>query len=412
MYLIRIFALSLPVFILSKQAFADCSVAKNTYDFYECALQSHPQYKAAVVSSGLADAYEDKAKQLPNPEVTVSSNKGRNLGESTGSSEITATLNLTELLVKRGAYIKIGNAEKRLAKVESEELTFSAKQQLIRDLYRYRQVLEEYELVTEALGAFRKIEGQFASRKARSPEQDVSLSLVQLAQGDYELRRNHLAVEKDEIISRFKGFLGPQFDLKKEVLPAQRTSWPEIKSGAALRDTFELRRVTAKRDRLDAERSQVVADSWPKISAGPSFERVTEGTNSYNTTGFVMTIDLPVLTWNSGGREIANRTLEVARLEQQYSANQESLRKERLVQLYNGAVDALKRSVARDSVKRKHNQIDSLFRSGFTSGATVIEAHRQITEYTESQHEHELLALDSLMQIKLLLGEEISGVLK
>jgi len=411
-YRFCVFTIVVSISILSTEAYADCTAAKGAIQFYECAIQSHPQFKAATVSEGLAEAYEDRARQLPNPEVSISSVKGTNLGETRGTTEISASLNLTELLIKRSANIQVGNADKRLAKVESEEMMFSVKQQVIRDLYRYRQVVEELELINEVLSTFRKIESQIAGRKARGPEQEVSLSLVQLAQSDYELQKNHLSVELDEISSKFKGYLGPEFVLKKELLPSPRREWPQINNSSDLKETFELRRVQAKKDRLAAERSQVVADSWPRVSAGPTFERIVEGTNTFNTTGFNVTVDLPIFSWNGGGREIANRSLEVAKLEHQYSANQEMLRKKRLLQVYNISVDSLKRSASRESLNRKHTQIDKLFRSGFTSGATIIEAHRQITEYTESQHEHELNALNTLMQIKLLLGQDISEVMK
>jgi cobalt-zinc-cadmium efflux system outer membrane protein len=141
-------------------------------------------------------------------------------------------------------------------------------------------------------------------------------------------------------------------------------------------------------------------------------ERVTEGSTSFHTYGFNLNVELPILSWNGGGRDVANRTAEIAKLEHQYSQNQERLRQQRLIQVYRSSVESLKKSVNSEALNRKHKQIDNLFKSGLTSGATVIEAHRQITEFTESQHEHELLALDSLMQIKFLLRQNLNEVLK
>lgn len=397
---------------LFNSAFAECESAKTAFDLYECALKVHPQHRAAVISQGLGEAYEDRARQWPNPELSVRSTSGKNAGENMGGTELDVSISVSDLVINRSAKIDLGKAERKLAQVEAEEYTFKAKQQLIRDLYRYRQVSEELSSVTEALEAFRKIESQFTSRRARGPEQEVSLNLVQLAQGDYELKKNHLAVEKDEILTRFKGFLGDQFDLRKELLPSPKTIWPELKESLILSQSFELRKAEAQKDKLAAERSLAVAESWPTISAGPTIERVTEGSNSFHTYGFNLNVELPLLSQNGGGRNVANRTAEIAKLEHQYSQNQERLRQQRLLQVYRSAVESLKRSVNREALNRKHKQIDNLFKSGLASGATVIEAHRQITEFTESQHEHELLALDSLMQIKFLQRQDLNEVLK
>jgi hypothetical protein len=335
---------------------------------------------------------------------------GNIAGENVGSTEIEMSLDLTELLVKRPALFKLGRAEQKSLTVESQEREFSSKMQIIRFLHRYRQILDELELINEAIGTFQKIEGQLKSRRALGPDQEITLSLVDLAQGDYELRKNHIAVEKSEIEANFKGIFGDSFELKKELLPKVKANWPKIQAAQISKQTFELRKIEAEKDRLDAEKSIAVSESWPKLSAGPVIERSTEGPTQTSSYGFNLTVDLPIFSWNSGARTLAEKNRLRAQYAYDYALKKSDLEKRLLTLKYESAVESLKKATSASSLKAKHGRIDSLFRQGLTSGATVIEAHRQITEFTESQHEHEMVALESLMYLKLLSGEEPSEI--
>lgn len=403
------------IFFLSSFVSAEasnCLSIKAVENLYECIVKNHPEIKSAELSIDVAKSTSDKITQIPNPEVSINSVQGKNAGESEGSTELGLSINLTETFIKRVSLGRLGRAEEKVLIVNAQESVFQAKSQALKSLYRYRQVLDELELVTEALETFRKIENQFKARRVRGPEQSVTLNLVELAQGDYELQKNHLNIEKTKIETDFKGVFGDTFFLKKEWLPKLKKNWPQIKENELLKETFEVRKFEAEREKAEAEKSIATLDSFPKIAAGPSVQRTTTGSTQYMSYGFNLTVDVPIFSLNGGGRSLADKNLTKSQYTYEYAMRKADLEKKLLLQKYSSAIESLKKSISIESLKKKHDQIDSLFRQGLTSGPTVIEAHRQISEFHKSQHEHEMEALESLMYLNILSNKEISEVLK
>lgn len=397
---------------LAQAEASNCLSIKSVEGLYECIVKNHPEIKSAELSVEAAKSANDKITQLPNPEVSISSMQGKNSGENEGSTELSLSINLTETLLKRAPLSKLGRAEEKVLIVDAQESVFRAKSQALKNLYRYRQVLDELELVTEALETFKKIENQFKARRVRGPEQSVTLNLVELAQGDYELQRNHLNAEKTKIETEFKGVFGENFILKKEWLPKLKKNWPPITGSELSKQTFEVRKFEAEKEKAEAEKSIAMAESMPKIAAGPSMQRTTTGTAQYMSYGLNLTVDLPIFSLNGGGRRLAEKNLTKSQYTFEYAMKKADLEKKLLLQIYSAAVESLKKSITIESLKKKHDQIDSLFRQGLTAGPTVIEAHRQISEFHKSQHEHEMEALESLMYLNVLSNKEIGEVLK
>ncbi|MBK9294517.1 MAG: TolC family protein [Oligoflexia bacterium] len=389
-----------------------CKAIKSTRDLYGCILQNHPDYKSSQVNHEIASAARAKINQWPNPQVSLKSVAGTRAGENNGSTEVGVTVDLTEWLVKRPALSGLGKSEEKSLKVDAEEKEFKVKLQVIKDLYRLRQLTEELEIATDAMGTFSKIENQFKSRRARGPEQEITLNLVQLAQGDYQLKKNHLTIEKAEIELKYKSVFSDRLELKKEWLPTLKSTWPEVKVTQFSRAPFELRKAEAEKEKAEAEKGIANVDSWPKISAGPVIERNTEGPAQYYNYGFNLNVSLPLFSLNGGAREFAGKNLIKSEYEYNYALKKAPFANQILIQKYESAVEALKKSSDGDSLKKKHNLIDSLFRQGLTSGATIIEAHRQIYDFTTSQHEHEMTALDGYLMINFLSGKDPEEFLK
>ena len=391
---------------------SDCKAVRDIMSLYNCLLENHPSVKTAQLSKEAAKASRDMLTQFPNPEVSVRTVKGDNAGENVGSTEVEVSIDLTELLVKRHALSSAGRSEEKLQSVNADEEIFRAKAQIIKDLFRYRQLLNEVPLTSEALETFGKIASQYRSRKARGPEQEITLNLVELAQGDYQLKKNHLAVEKTEIETRYKSVFGPSFQLRIDLLPALKKTWPEVTDSMVSLRTFNLRRAEAEKERADAEKRIAIANALPKIAAGPTYERVTEGPTQYNSSGFNVNVSVPIFSLNGGAREYAEKSRLKAQYAHEYALKSAELEKQLILQKYRSAVDSLKKTTSSENLNRKHDVIDSYFRRGLTSGSVVIEAHRQILEFTESQHEHETTALEALMYLNVLSGKDISEVLK
>lgn len=396
----------LAVFLFLNSAFAaNCSPIKNYQEFYKCTLQKHPEFEVAKLKILEAEAVIDKAGQWQNPDLEVRSVSGKLAGENVGSTELSLSIPLSQVWT-RGAQVDAGRADKKIADIEAQLSLLGVKKQLIKDLFRLRQVNDELELNNEALEAYNKIKNQFRARLARGPEQEITLNLVELATSDYELKRSHLTTEKIEILARLKGIWGTGFDIKKEYLPPPKEKWPELPKEINIGQSFESRKIMAESDKASAEYSLAVRESWPAVSAGPTVERATEGPTQYTSAGFNLSVSVPILSWNGGGRKLAETKAKQSRLLSEYAARKAEIEREIVVQKYKSSVESLKKTSARDDVRKKHTRIDSLFRQGLASGGLIIEAHRQITEYTESQHEHEISAIESYLDIKALTGDD------
>jgi len=389
----------------------NCNSMKDYKDFYYCSLQKHPEFEISKLKAEEASAALDKAAQWENPELELKSISGKNAGENVGGTEISVSIPISQLWTRSGKK-SIGLAEKKIVEIESQETLLSVRKSLVKDLYRIRQVEDELNIVKESLDAFDRIKNQLKGRLARGPEQEITLNLVELASSDYELKKNHLNIERAEIASRMKALWDTNFEIKKEFLPPIKTKWPVISKDANIGQSFEVRKIAAQAEKADAEHDVAIHESLPSVSAGPTFERTTEGTNQYTSYGANLTLSLPLFSLNGGGRRLAETRSRQAALQSNYAVKKAVLEKDIFFQKYQSAVDSLMKSSNRNEVKKKHDRIDSLFRQGLASGSIVIEAHRQITEYTESQHEHEISALDAFLEIKTLSGENIEEILQ
>lgn len=386
-----------------------CDKISSYKEFYFCTLSKHPRFEVSKLKVIEGEAIVDKASQWQNPDLTAKSITGTNAGENVGSTEVGLSVSISQLWV-RGAVKDIARAEKKLTDIESKESLLGIQKDLIKDLYRLRQIDVELELISETIATFDKIKGQYKGRLARGAEQEITLNLVELATSDYELKKNHLAIEKASIISELKAIWGNDFQVKKEFLPPLKEKWPEVQTTANLAPSFEAQKVKAEFEKAQAEESLANRESWPSLSVGPVMERNTQGPTQFIQYGVNATLSLPILSWNGGGRKLAEvRALQTKLLAE--SANKKfQTEKEILLNKYKSSVESLKKSSNQKDINKKHSSVDGLFKRGLASGTLVIEAHRQITEYTESQHEHENSAIESYLEIKALSGESIEEI--
>lgn len=384
------------------QAAPNCAKIGTYLDFFSCTVDRHPRMEIAKEKVREAGAVFDKASQLPNPQLGV---------KSVGTTEITVLLPISQLWT-RGAQRGMATAEKKVAEVEARQTQLDFKKELIRDLYRLRQVESGLELVGETLEAFETIRRQLSARRARGPDQEITLNLVQLAASDYQLRNNHLQVERAEIQAKLKAIWGRDFELKRSFLPPLRDKWPELKLGADLGNNLAVQKAMAEAERASSEQNLAGLEALPNLTAGPVFERSAAGPSRNWAYGFAVEMNLPVFSWNGGARAVAQSRTTQAELEAAYAARRFESEREILLMKYRTAVDSLSRASNREEMKRKHERVDSFFRQGLASGGLVIEAHRQIVEYQNSQHEHENTAIDAYIDLMTLTGGEVEGILK
>ncbi|GIL17062.1 MAG: hypothetical protein BroJett040_08130 [Oligoflexia bacterium] len=387
----------------------NCNDIKTFKTFYYCSLERHPKFEIAKLKSKEGDAIVEKATQWQNPEFGLKSTTGSNAGETVGATELEVSFSISQLW-QREEQKQIAVADKKIANIEAKESLLSVQKELIKTLYRLRQIESELDLVAETINTFEMIKKQYRSRAVRGPEQEITLNLVELASSDYELKRNHLSTEKSELDSKLKAMWGPGFVVKKDYLPPLRERWMEVSLVKSMGTGFELQRINAEKEKALAEQRLATKESYPSLSFGPNLARNTQGPSQYYTYGVNLRMSLPLVSLNSGSRLLSASKAQQAQLTADYANNRAQAEKEILIQKYKSSVESLRKTSNQEEIKRKHQKIDGLFRQGLASGGLIIEAHRQIVEYTESQHEHENAAIEAYLEIKTLIGEGIEDI--
>lgn len=380
-----------------------CDQINSSQDILDCALEKHPDLVRANKFLIQADAFEDQAGQIPNPELVTKFTRGNNLGDDLANNQIDLPFTI-QVGGKRSARIEKALAEKDQVFSEFLKTKENVYIFVLKTLHRIRQVHMEKGILEEALQTFSKIQRQYKSRPKLGPEQETSLSVFQLAEGDYKLRKTLLETEENTLERSIEVAIGKPFPHDKPVLPPKKSNWPDyFLNGSELKGSdFRLSNAEFKIAQADLELAK--SDSWPDIKIGPTIENLSEGSFQWWTYGINFSIPLPIFNINGGGRAVARagllkseKSLELRKMELNQFQNI-------LLTQYQKSVRALMESVSFEEIENKHRSVERNFGRGVIPSSLVIEAHRQMIDYASSQNEQELIALEALLKLKALDG--------
>lgn len=382
-----------------------CSRLSSPQDVIDCALSNHPEAQRARLSILQAENLEDAASQRPNPELAGKSVYGSSLGDTVINHEV-SLVHTVELGGKRGARMSKALAEKETIGASSQRSREEVLLETLHSLYRLRQIQAELHTLDEALETFSRIQNQFRSRPRRTPEQEVSLGIFDIAEGDYQLRKAALETELATHSREIELAIGREFVPSPSILPSVRKNWPklqEIATAASFRGSA-MNSARAGLNLANADLSLAQSLSWPNLKVGPSLESQTSGPFTFQTFGVNLSFELPVFQINGGGRAVARTGLDLA--ERSLSLKERELTNQRkiLLQKYDFSVKAVQASLTHAELEKKHRNTDALFARGIIPSSLVIEAHRQIVDFTKNQNEQELSALVALWKIYVLEG--------
>jgi len=273
-------------------------------------------------------------------------------------------------------------------------------------LYRLRQIQAELHVLDEALDTFTRIQKLFKSRPKLAPEQQVSIGVFQLAEGDYKFRLAALSTEETALLKQLSFALGQTFSPSTNLLPPKKKDWVEPDT---LQKAWPLRGSAIKAPQVglklaEAELELAKSESWPNVMIGPTVESQTQGPFTYQTYGLNLSFALPLFQVNGGGRAFAYRGIDRAEVVLQAAQRGLNTEREILFQKYKNAVVALKSAVSTAEMERRHHDLERLFNRGMINSQLVIEAHRQMVDFTKSQNEQELSAIEALYSIYRLEG--------
>lgn len=386
-----------------------CEVLSTSKDVLTCALNNHPDLVRGKAALKQADSLEDKASQRPNPELNGQSVMGKSYGDNYIQNEINLA-HTFEIGGKRSARIDKALAEKdqtssRVLKTK-EEVYIST----FKTLYRIRQVHIEIKTLDEALETFAKIQRQFKLRPRLGPEQEVSLSIFQLAEGDYKIRRAALETEENSLERSIEIATGKEFPHSKEsILPSRLEKWPDYpnKENEFKGSDIKLAQADLKTARADLDLAK--SESWPDLKVGPSLQYQAQGPIQYWMYGVNFALPLPLFNINGGGRAVAAAGVSLAEQSLELRRRELSQARRILITQYQKASKSLKESVSLSEVDKKHRSVEHQFQRGVISSSLVIEAHRQMVDFTKNQNEQELTALEALWRLRAFEGALFDG---
>lgn len=370
-------------------------------ELINCLTDHHPDVLRAEAGLASATGALISAKQRPNPEFETEALFPDGSAEPSvrAQSDLLFALELG------------GKRRKRIAQAESERVIRTAKIKRVKDavkiqnvldLIRLRQVRDEIRVVEEGLHTFETILRQYRRPPRLSPEQSVSVNVFLLAQGDYELKKSSLIQERDALISKFTVISGIPAERIANMLPEKKNDWPAVSMGS-LSEAWQREaaaRINGADRTVDLEKSRSIPDVW----LGPQVEIAIGRGHSNQTPGAVVAVALPIFQRNQGAVATAEAEREEAILERRLLHRELTAELVTLRRAYTISVEALEKAPSLRQMESKHQDMESFFERGLVSASLIIEAHRQISEFTRDQNEHEIRALRALWTIYGLEG--------
>lgn len=392
------------VFAFSSADASVCSEPKSPEDVLVCVEQNHPEMKKIANDPELIDGVRSMSTQFPNPGLTLETNKGKNLGDTVG--EDTAVLSqLFEIGGKRAARQRAANARIEGIRASSQLLRAQTRMDALSNLVRYRQLLSEIDVLDEALRTYEKVMGQFNARPRLSPEQQVTQGIFRLAMGDYRHRQAGLEAEKRKVEIYFKMVPELNFAATVKLLPKRIVKWPKVSVPPTdLKKVLAIQVADSQVKIADSNSDLARASAIPDPTVSLVAIREVSGITEFQRVGAAVSFPLPVFNWNGGQRREASAMKTRAEIEFRRAERSFIFERENLVANYQGFVTALEKSPAPKDIDSKHRNTEELFYRGVISGVMVIEAHRQILDFTQSQNELELETVQALQNIFFLDG--------
>ncbi len=401
----RYFAIFIGIVHLSAaQAQTVCTLPKSTAEVLSCLETYHPDMRKTLTDDELIEGIRRSASQFPNPELSIETLKGENLGDTVGEDTI-AVAQKFEIGGKRSARLERGRAEAESIRVGSTINRAQVRIDAHLNLIRFRQLIEEIAVLEEALATYEKVHRQFAARPRLTPDQQVTFGLFKLSMGDYRHKLAALQAEKRKAEYYFR--VVPELNFSEAVrhLPKRLQKWPKFETlKAELKDSPRMKAAEANLKQADASYDLAKANSFPDVTVSLATRRTVEGAAEYQSYGIGVALPLPLWNINGGERRQAIALKSRAEIEYRETATRLGLERLDLIKSYQSFVDALERSPVAKEIDTKHRNTEALFYRGVISGVLVIEAHRQILEFTQTQNELELETMQALLNLHFLDG--------
>lgn len=378
----------------------ECELPKTAMDVINCAIQSNPQAKKAILATEQARILPEAAGQIPNPEIDVDVTNGK---EGSKSTEI-GLLQEIQWGGKRSSKIDSARAQASLTEAEQSDVQADVIRETVKNLYRLRQIDFEKSILMDTIQTLQKIISQQSSRPSLPPEQQVSLSVYRMALADAKMKSGEALDEERELEHFFHVSTGHSLAELKSVLPKPNEAWPQLSKIASQLKSPAMRKALAEKDYAVAELSSARAETWPELKLGAVMKKEEAGSTSETLYGFRLVMDLPVFSFNGGGRAYARSGVDRYEKAAQMIAMEDSHERIEQIKVYESAVQSLKEAPTVQSIEKDFSRNQGLAQRGLISGSLLIEFHRQRSELMRSRNLRELKAIEALWLIRKIDG--------
>lgn len=389
--------------ICTLDANAQCNV-NNPNDILELVKKNHPNISLNNAKGKALESSIEIAEQRPNPELDAESTVGDSIEGSIYRTSVSLK-HTFELGGKRDSRIEVA---KNTFKTGMAVADFENQQAIISVvimLHRLRQVYELIPLYKESLSAFSKILQTIKGRKSVSPEQEVEGETLELAVNDYKLKISQLNSEKINLSTHLSFFMGSNCIVPRNALPFIVNLDEDLKNDFKVKNYSKLKAATLALELAKSNLELEKSNSYPNLQIGPTYEYEKLNVSQTNTVGIAITMDLPILNINGGGRAKASKDVLAASLNLRNVKEESNRDIQSWIQKYNQYKESLKTIANKEKLEKKHRKIESLFKRGIISTSLVIESHRQLIEFFNTRFEFENGATEALWNIYKLSGE-------
>ncbi len=391
------------VSLIGSNSYASCNV-NNANEILNLIKKNHPKITLNAKRSIVLEQSIEVANQVPNPELDAQTSRGLNDNAEDFSTSLSIK-HTFELGGKRDSRVNLAKTYletgKSLAIDENENTIID----VVKKMNRLRQVYELIPLYEESLDAFNKILRTIKRRKSLSPEKQVERETLALATNDYKLKIARLQSEKVDLNKHLSFFMGSTCKIPQKALPYKINLNEKFEMNSNITNYSKLKTAKFALEMAKANLALEKSNAYSNLQVGPTygFDKLKEGNSS--SVGVAITIDLPLLNTNAGGKLRAAKEVISANSNLKNVKDESVLDLESWITKYNHFKRSLRTIANKNDLEKKHQRIEALFRRGIISTSLVIESHRQLIEFSNTRFDFEQGAIEALWNIYKINGD-------
>lgn len=234
------------------------------------------------------------------------------------------------------------------------------------------------------------------------------MGVFSLALEDYKINRSQLSSEMAALVKTLELQTGAKIEVSDALFPPIQSTWPDMGTGTSGHGQYRpsnIRLTEMSLNIADAEKGLAKSEAWPDLKLGPDYEWGQGPLSNEKSLGFTLTLPLPIWNRNQGGIAVAEAEATKARLSLSLAEKELEIEKASWLIKYETGVRAIKEGISSEEMRKRHQKLKKQFTSGLVPSSLVIEANRQILEFTKSKNEQELSTLEALWNLKRLMGK-------